>query len=202
MESGLEEQFRAETESAQKAAQVMATEFRSTAYLLGCPRNSVSFEDPRYGHGILTYSLLETLRNKDLGDDGTVRVTAWFTDARARTQAIATKELGVQQEPKSRANNDFTLGRLTTADRATITLPNPRPALCASAFSNADNEPVDWLNDEVLKIAESGAGGRSAGMVYVPSKSAPAAYTLFGQVDIPRAGSRSRSISGKGKATT
>lgn len=51
--------------------------------LSACGAGEYSYEDSAYGHGVMTYYLLDTLSGADLNGDGSVTALEWYATARA-----------------------------------------------------------------------------------------------------------------------
>jgi hypothetical protein len=116
-----------------------------TFILMGAAADASSYEHPMYGHGLLTYALLEGMRGTSLSDGSRLDVSDWFANAVREVPALA-REIGSKQtpqvaEPKS---TDFPVGLLSAEDRAKIVLPAPVPQLAGLVCEDADqNDPLD-----------------------------------------------------------
>ena len=64
--------------------------------LMGCAADTASQEAPRFGHGLLTYALLEGLRGPAL-KTGTLEIEPWFRHAVTRVGELASEVQGAQQ---------------------------------------------------------------------------------------------------------
>jgi WD40 repeat protein len=153
-----------------------------TQVLLGCPEDAPSFEDPRYGHGILTYSLLYCLRNSDLGDHpGDPEVFAnRLVDESARQTKEFAAELGVSQEAIPLGAHRFPIGSMSKEARLTkIVLPNPKPAIGTCILLDAADLPAAKFN--LAFIAQLESTFRGAPVVHIESTQAPGVWTLTGR---------------------
>jgi WD40 repeat protein len=152
-----------------------------TQVLLGCPQDAPSFEDPRYGHGILTYSLLYCLRNDDLGNgpgDPEVFANRLVEEGARQTKEFAS-ELGLSQDALALGAHRFPIGRMSKEARQTqIVLPNPKPAIGRCILTDAADFPVDEFNDAFVARLDSASRGEN--VVHIASNQAPGVWTLTG----------------------
>ena len=153
-----------------------------TQVLMGCPEGAASFEDPRYGHGLLTYSLLYCLRNSDLGPnpgDPEVLADQLVRASASRTEAVA-RDLGLNQFPLPLIANSFPIGMMTKDARQTaILLPDPKPAIGSCSVEDANYFRVDSFNHGFIESLEGSS--KSGTLVHIVSELAPGVWTLTGQ---------------------
>ncbi len=123
-----------------------------THVLAGCAADAVSYEAPRYGQGLLTYSLLMGMRGAKLHDGELVDVAELFGFAADKVPELARNIGGVQRPTIASPRGDhFNIGRLTEADRARVPFHAPGPVLLPSRF--LDRSAVDEL-DLTAKVDE------------------------------------------------
>jgi len=105
-----------------------------------------SYEDPRFGHGLLTYSLLNKMPEVAARDQyNYVDVGKLFQEVREDVPKLAAA-LDKQQEPKLIGMEDFTIGIIQ--EGTTVRLPSEKKIVTRSAFFNEG-----WLDP--LKIADA-----------------------------------------------
>jgi WD40 repeat protein len=155
-----------------------------TQVLMGCPQDAPSFEDPRYGHGLLTYSLLYCLRNSDLGDhpgDPEVFANRLVEESARQTKEFAS-ELGLSQDALPLGVNRFPIGMMSKQDRLSqIVLPNPKPAIGRCFLTDdATDLPADEFNQAFIARLESASKGGT--VVHIASTQAPGVWTLSGHI--------------------
>ena len=136
--------------------------------LLGCPENLASFEASEYGHGLLTYSLLYSMKNEELGDDrskGSILIDRLFARAASGARQRA-KEIGRSQDPKIVApkGDSFPIGFLEEGARSEIPLPEKRPVFVFPGLVNADLfaddlELSNRLDDALRDLMQRSARG-------------------------------------------
>jgi WD40 repeat protein len=153
-----------------------------TQVLMGCPQDAPSFEDPRYGHGLLTYSLLYCLRNSDLGDhpgDPEVFANRLVEESARQTKEFAS-ELGLSQDALPLGANRFPIGIMSREDRLTkIVLPNPKPAIWTCFLTDDADLPATEFNQAFIARLESASKGGT--VVHIASTQAPGVWTLSGR---------------------
>lgn len=104
--------------------------------LSGCAEDRVSYEHPRYGHGLLTYALLEGMRGGALNARDELTVNGWFDYARNSVPGLASSIGGIQEPQTSNPSirfgvpsYDYNIGIIPTQIRGDILLSQPRPLL-------------------------------------------------------------------------
>ncbi len=153
-----------------------------TQVLMGCPEGASSYEDPRYGHGLLTYSLLYCLQNNDLGDkpgDPEVLANKLVEQSAEQTKAIAA-QLGFNQFAQPLGAHAFLIGMMKREDRQkAIVLPNPKPAIGSCTLFDENDFPADQFNKAFVAELESSTRGGT--IVHVPSQQAPGVWIVTGK---------------------
>jgi hypothetical protein len=125
--------------------------------LMGAAADKVSYEASRYGHGLLTYSLLLGIHDTTaLDEGGRLDVVNWFRRAKLSVLDLA-KGLDYVQEPVIRSGGQpFPIALFTPEDRAQIHLPSLKPQLLRARVEDEDqNDPLqlDRLVREALRAA-------------------------------------------------
>jgi WD40 repeat protein len=165
------------------AIATMSRETRSTQILLGSAKDYKSYEDPRFGHGVMTYALLESLRDASLtdgNDKNEIKSGAWFDAAKRRTENLAL-ELGIEQSPLKAGQESFTIGRFGTDQRAQIILPSPKKIIGRIAIANEDFSPNEAFNEALFSALSTSASGKGAGFTMVRSSESPIALQIYGR---------------------
>jgi WD40 repeat protein len=165
------------------AIATMSRETRSTQILLGSAKDYKSYEDPRFGHGVMTYALLESLRDASLSDGNDkneIKSGAWFDAAKRRTENLAL-ELGIEQSPLKAGQESFTIGRFGTDQRAQIILPSPKKIIGRIAIANEDFSPNEAFNEALFSALSQSASGKGAGFTMVRSSESPIALQVYGR---------------------
>ncbi len=165
------------------AIATMSRETRSTQILLGSAKDYKSYEDPRFGHGVMTYALLESLRDASLSDGNDkneIKSGTWFDAAKRRTENLAL-ELGIEQSPLKAGQESFTIGRLASAQRAQIILQQPKKLIGRIAIANEDFSPNEDFNEALFSALSLSASGKGAGFTMVRSSESPIALQVYGR---------------------
>ena len=155
--------------------------------LAGCAADAVSYEASKYGQGLLTYSLLEGLRGAKLREGEYVDVVDLFSFAADRVPELASDIGGVQRPTvASPRGASFDLGRMTSDDRAKVTLQTPRPIVVHSTLQR-DDPPLDTLglNKRIhARLRDISASGRSAKLAFVDAEDCPDSVRPTGRYKI------------------
>jgi WD40 repeat protein/uncharacterized caspase-like protein len=122
--------------------------------LMGAAADKVSYETTQYGHGLLTYSLLQALKGAGrLRDDKFADVGLLFSYAQDRVPELA-KNIGGIQRPlvisplpsvAFEKSGSFDIGMFTPDEQGLITLPSPKPLVLRPVLINRD-ESYDNLD--------------------------------------------------------
>jgi len=108
--------------------------------------NQSAYELPRYGHGLLTYSLLKTLKTSSstLDEEKFINVQKWFLETET-TMDNMTRELGIEQEAQPFGRGNIRVGELDEEIRGDIEIQQEKPMVfCANAL-NLDTDDDDLL---------------------------------------------------------
>ncbi|HPH20227.1 MAG TPA: caspase family protein, partial [Haliscomenobacter sp.] len=102
--------------------------------LAGSAADMKSYEDPRFGHGLLTYSLLNNMPKVAAGDKNNyIDVGKLFQEVRDDVPKLAAA-LNKNQEPKLIGMEDFSIGIIKNDTK--YKLPTPKKIIISSDFSN------------------------------------------------------------------
>jgi WD40 repeat protein len=124
--------------------------------LAGSAADKLSYEDPRFGHGLLTYSLLKNMPFVAAKDDYKyIDVFKLFQEVNDEVPKLASK-LNKVQEPKIIGAADFSIGQIKDASK--YKLPDEKKIIANSNFFNEkgnDNLNLsESFNDQLEKIFE------------------------------------------------
>jgi hypothetical protein len=113
---------------------------RSGLYILaGSSADQQSYESNLFDHGILTYSLLESIKNgKAMRDGKYLDVSTWFNAAADRAKELAEK-VGKRQAPEVFAQASFDIGMVDEEVMKVIDLGKEKILFSKSSFQNEDN---------------------------------------------------------------
>ncbi len=160
-----------------------------TYVLAGSSADKVSYEASNYGHGLLTYTLLQGMKGffvKWEPKDGkpTVDVSTLLMSTRERVPDLAA-ELNVTQVPVLRVpqhGESFAIGISDKEEQEQIKLVSPVPVFVRSNFMNEDSyfDDIDLSEAMDQHIAEAFSKGRGARALFVSIKRFPNAYTVRG----------------------
>lgn len=123
--------------------------------LAAAPPHKPAYEFDHIKHGMLTYSLLHTLKHNDAIADGELlKVSKWFLNAgEFQNKKIST--LGCEQNAEPFIMGDIIVGEINDAIRNSIILEDEKPMLrCYYARNKEDMDPLDIknkLNTELQK---------------------------------------------------
>jgi WD40 repeat protein len=114
----------------QRRAIEMLKDSTGTYILMGAAADAVSYEASKYGEGLLTYALLEGMRDGPFDDGSRLGVAQWFAHASERVPDLAVSIGGIQKPeiaaPKGRG---FPVAMLTVDDRGKVPIALPKPQL-------------------------------------------------------------------------
>jgi hypothetical protein len=155
--------------------------------IMGAPADFASYEAAEYGHGLLTYALLETFRTGNVGDDAapdSVLVDRLFKAVRDRTVQLAA-EMGRSQSPRivSPSNDSFVLGYLDNSLRAQIPVTIKLPVISKVRLSTGANagDPLELersVADGLRELTLSGSKERFA--AYIEREGTPGSFEVRG----------------------
>ena len=157
-----------------------------TYTLAGCASNSVSYESSLFGQGLLTYAVLEAIKEGNGLEGELYDVRKIFSYAEKKVPELA-KELGGNkiQTPKISESTDGTIyfGSLKDENRKLIQLNSPKPKFAPSDFTNLELEEDNLdLKYEVNKTLASKSKYEDKNFVFFPDAKFDAAtyYKLSG----------------------
>jgi hypothetical protein len=101
--------------------------------------NQSAYELPRYGHGLLTYSLLKTLKTSSstLDEEKFINVQKWFLETET-TMDNMTRELGIEQEAQPFGRGNIRVGELDEEIRSGIEIQQEKPMVYCAMAMNMD----------------------------------------------------------------
>jgi WD40 repeat protein len=145
-----------------------------------------AFEASQFGQGLLTYSLLNGIKNQEaLQGNGFIDITKWFTSA-ARNVSELAREVGERQDPKVIGNQSFDVGLVDAALLNSIQLPVRKPIFQKSNFLQTDlmidNLHLSNSVDSILNVRA--AMGRESSLTYVESYKSADAYSIRGNYSV------------------
>jgi len=152
----------------QRRAIELLKDATGTYILMGSAADKASYEASKYGEGLLTYALLNGMRDGQLLTDGTrLDVGAWFARASKEVPNLA-KTIGGIQEPVIAApkGRDFPVAMLTAEDRAKIPQAVAKPQLLRVAcLDDALKDKLQLrtpLREQLRALTYVGATGSGA----------------------------------------
>lgn len=154
--------------------------------LAGSAADKSSFEDPRFRHGLLTYSLLRNIPKVAAADKNrAVNVGKLFQEVREDVPKLA-QEINKVQEPKLIGMEDFSIGIINDSAQASKLLAT-RKIITRSSFSDNKNR-LDHLGftDEINRQLEELLSSPTLPFTFWPEldKAAGTYYTLNGGYDV------------------
>jgi hypothetical protein len=121
--------------------------------LAGSSADKSSYEDPRFGHGLLTYSLLRNMPLVAATDKNNyIDVNKLFQAVNEEVPKLAST-LKKVQEPKIIGGADFSIGIIKDASK--FKLPDAKKIITSSNFVNEKARDVLKLSDQIDDQLES-----------------------------------------------
>ncbi len=161
---------------------------KSGLFILSASASSQSaYEMGRYAHGLLTYSLLISIKQQpDILEDGKyLNLARWF-DAAEKTVNELSRENGARQDPQIVSNTNFNIGEIDEPLRSTISLPT-NPMFTASVFVNSD-EAADGDDLKLSRMInlqlETLAAAAGNTIDYTKNADVSSAISLSGRYDV------------------
>jgi WD40 repeat protein/uncharacterized caspase-like protein len=145
--------------------------------------DKLSYEDPRFGHGLLTYSLLNNMpKIAALDPKNFIDVGKLFQEVREDVPKLAAA-LSKVQEPKLIGMEDFSIGVIKAG--TPIKLPAAKKIVIRSDFSNKKRLDPLKLKPEVNTQLEALLANPQLPFAYYPSdKAAGLHYFVNGEYDV------------------
>jgi len=155
--------------------------------LSGCAADAYSYESSQYGHGILTYTLLQGMKGAALKQEEYLDVASLFNYSREVVPKLA-EGIGGMQVPQMLVpkNGSFDIGQLTQNDQIKIPLMNPKKVFVRSSFQET-NELEDKLNlSELLdqRLIDLSENDINSKFVFFDKRSYPDAIKITGGYQI------------------
>jgi hypothetical protein len=142
--------MRGDQEELERQKQLDVLSDRAGLFILSAAApNRSAYEYPKLEHGLLTYSLLRSLKiNASIYErDEYVNMTKWFYQTGRDLEGL-TSELGLKQEATASGTSDFQLMRLNESTRSKIELAEKKQQLF---FSDAENELNESSDQDLLR---------------------------------------------------
>jgi len=163
---------------------------RSGMFILSASAsNQYAYELGKFSQGVLTYSLLKTIKEQpDILDDGRyLNVDKWFAATEKMVSEIVA-QTGNRQQPQKFGAGGFNVGVVDNEVITKIILPQEKPLFTASNFQNSD-EAVAYDDMELSKTVNqqlntASARGTEGKVLYITGSNSPDAYTLSGRYDV------------------
>lgn len=156
--------------------------------LAGASAGRVSYEASRFGHGVLSYTLLQGLRGPALIDNDLVDIGQLFLYAQRQVPELA-RGIGGVQEPQVKLPRDgsVVIGRLSRDQIDSIDLRQELPVLLPPTMSRPidDSDPLELA--EALRMrfeALTWDADADAAAVYVNHGDLPDSYRLQGRYEL------------------
>ncbi|MDX2069589.1 MAG: caspase family protein [Haliscomenobacter sp.] len=145
--------------------------------------DKLSYEDPRFGHGLLTYSLLNNMPKVAAQDKNSfIDVGKLFQEVREDVPKLASA-LSKTQEPKLIGMEDFSIGILKAG--TPVKLPTAKKIIIRSDFSNKKRLDPLKLKVEVNTQLEAMLADPALPFAYYPSdKAAGTHYFINGEYEL------------------
>jgi WD40 repeat protein len=146
--------------------------------LMGCAADAKSFEASRYGHGLLTYALLEGLKGGALRDNKYIDTSKLFNYAADRVPQLARGVGGVQRPIIAVPHGiSFDFGMLDDDDKANIIITTPVPVYIKPTFMDSQ-KTRDTLN--ISAILQEKLRNNDEKLIYIDTDSFPDGMKING----------------------
>jgi hypothetical protein len=156
----------------------------TSLYILeACAADTTSYEAARYGHSVLTYSLLLGMRGGALKDEQFIDVGTLFNFAVDKVPVLARDIGGIQRSVIFSPNgSSFAIGQVTAEDKSHIPLQPVWPLVVRTSFHDKD-DLTDVLDlgqqmDELL--CDVAVRGRASPLLFIDARKMPGAYQVVG----------------------
>jgi hypothetical protein len=148
-----------------------------------CAADAISYEASRYGHGLLTYTILQAMKGAALRESKYIDVNTMVNYAREEVPKLAAGVGGIQQPqlliPKG---GSFDIGIIQEQDKSKIILPNPKAMFVRSSFLDADQlEDAIGLStavDDALNAIS--AKGNESSFIFLDARNYPEGCKISG----------------------
>jgi len=158
-----------------------------TYILSACSSDKSAFETNLYSQGVLTYSLLSSIKlGEGLRDKKFIDVSKWF-DVTSKTVEKISKEIGRRQDPQIYGNASIDVGMVDSVILDKIHLPKRgivfnRSSIIKDGPLHKDNLEISVLVDKELKEVTSKGG--EAPLLYIPDNTSTESYVISGNYSI------------------
>ena len=151
--------------------------------------NKVAYEYGRYSQGLLTYSLLRTIKQNPsiLSENNKIDVSRWFNSSKELAQELA-KEIGKRQVPQLVSSNNFPVGIVNDDVKSNIVLSNEKPIFGKSELFNTlnkiDNFKIRFALDK--KLEEFSHSEDGSDFIFEKGSEGKDIYTINGSYTITK----------------
>ncbi|RZJ89042.1 MAG: hypothetical protein EOO60_10465, partial [Hymenobacter sp.] len=187
--NGLGITARADDQAQQAKAIDRLNEQAGVFILAASASNQRAYEMSGYAQGLLTYALLEAMKNHAdiLEDQRYLNVGRWF-DAAKQTVSDVAQQLGRQQQSQVYSTTNFVVGTVDAEVLAGIVLPKQKVLFSTSNVQNQDGDiGTDDLGLSNLLDAELHslvARGTTPDFAFADNTASPDAYRLTGRYEV------------------
>jgi uncharacterized caspase-like protein len=153
--------------------------------LMGCAADAASQEAPRFGHGLLTYALLEGLRGPAL-KAGTLEIEPWFRQAVTRVGELASEVQGAQQPLllwPAQGDLDFAVAHFDEASLEKLETLKPITIIVEPRLSSRDDPGGEFDREMENRVASILKEADTRGEIQLlprGEKAAPGIVTISG----------------------
>jgi len=138
--------------------------------LFGCADDLVSYEAPEYGHGLLTWALLNSLSNDPLGNDQLKDLVLAGTLFDRVEKTVGAEQNGQQRAQQFGVRENFPLGFLDASGRKAIPFTSKVPVFGTIILLNLDpnvaSDDLKLVPQIESLLATNSRGGRPQAVVY------------------------------------
>lgn len=168
-------------EETERIRQVEDLKDKSGTFILAASApNQSAFELPQYQQGLLTYSLLYSLKNNPevLDEDKYLNVQKWFLESEEYLQELV-ESMGYQQDAQPFGSANIRIGVVNEKVRNSIQLAEEKPLIvCGNVGNKATFNDNLQLKEKIVKeLYNASERGVKSRFIYSPKKS-PDAFVI------------------------
>jgi uncharacterized caspase-like protein len=148
--------------------------------------NQSAYEMGRYAQGLLTYSLLKTIRDEPgiLVNGKFLDILRWFQATQNTVENIL-DNTSTRQQPELISNTSFVIGLVDEQVLNSIQLPNEKAMFGSSIIVNAEGYSDDLrLSRQVNRMLSEMSGGSDAKLVFAPDSDLDSYHFLNGKYTV------------------
>jgi WD40 repeat protein/uncharacterized caspase-like protein len=170
-----------DNDATERIRQIEDLGYKSGLFILSASApDKPAYEIPKLGQGLLTYSMLYTLKNnplvmdENLDGSGFLNVQKWFLETE-REQDRIMSSLGLKQKAQPYGSANIRIGMVDEEVRNSISLQEEKPLVyCSNARDENDEDPLDLKNrlNDFLENAQ--ARGITSDLAFVPTETSAA----------------------------